>query len=121
MQEPSIAHIDRKTTVWITTSFIGWHRWKNAPLISQQYLKEYHRHVFHVKLGVLVEASRQVEFIELKDYINEYIKQAWSNQYFDDSCEVIAHRLFGMFDAEFVEVSEDGENGARVEKQKDPA
>lgn len=106
----------KKTIVWITTSFIAWHRWKDAPAFAD-YLRVYHRHVFHVKLGVEIVESRQIEFIELKRRVDAHIYVYYSQRYFELSCEDIAVNLMDKFKAEFVEVSEDGENGARVECQ----
>jgi len=113
--------METKTTVWITTSFIGFHRWKDAPS-SVGYLRDFHRHIFHVKIAVLVQTeNREVEFHTLKSLVNSYIHDTFQNQYMEYSCETIAKMIFKyVFHVirlpycEFVEVSEDGENGATV-------
>lgn len=104
-----------RTTVWITTSFVGHHRWVDAPP-AVVFLRQWHRHVFHVRLGVQVSRhDREVEFFQLKARVNDYLRQFWEGRHFEDSCESIAASLLVAFDAVFVEVSEDGENGAVVD------
>lgn len=105
-----------KTVVWVTTQFEGIHCWPEAPE-EVRYLKHPHRHIFHVKIGVTVShANREIEFILLKKRVNEYITQMNLAGPHTLSCEMMATMLFQEFQADFVEVSEDGENGARVEK-----
>lgn len=103
-----------KTIVWITTSFEHFHSWPDAP-DDVAFLRATHRHIFHVKLGVAVShANRHVEFIALKKAVDLHIS-LW-DEVSDRSCEMMATELLERFGAEFVEVSEDGENGARVER-----
>lgn len=107
-----------KTVVWITTHFTGFHRWEHAP-DNVSFLRDFHRHVFHVKLAVRVtHHNRDVEFFTLKDKVEHFIKYEYHGKFFPYSCEQIAEQLFNEFGAEWVEVSEDGENGARVEATK---
>src|ERR1035437_2990931 len=52
--------------VFCTFRQSGFHCWDNAP-VSYVYLAELHRHVFHVRVSVIIEDSnREVEFIALK-------------------------------------------------------
>ena len=105
-----------KTVVWITTQFVGYHRWKDAP-DQVAFLRNEHRHIFHVKLGVRVDHdNRAVEFFMLKEEVNKHLKLHFEGRRFELSCEQIAAKLLSYFSAEFVEVSEDGENGATVTK-----
>jgi flagellar biosynthesis component FlhA len=105
-----------KTYVWITTSFEGWHHWENAP-DTVPYLRDNHRHIFHVKLWKEVqEQDREIEFITFKHNVESYIEQKYEGHSFHYSCEMIATDLLNHFQASIVEVSEDGENGARVER-----
>lgn len=103
------------TMVFVTTQFEGFHRWKDAPP-QYGYLKDWHRHMFHVRLRKKVDASRQIEFIELKQKINAYIDTMFKGKEhrFELSCEELAEQLLHYFNAHMVEVSEDGENGAIV-------
>ncbi len=103
-----------KTIVWVQTQFEGFHRWKDAPR-AVSFLRNFHRHIFKVKLGVEVgHGNREVEFFDLKDRIDDFLKVHIRANYFDFSCEMIAAILLDTFNASFVEVSEDGENGATV-------
>jgi len=103
-----------KTVVWIQTSFEGFHCWKDAPR-EVMFLRSDHRHIFHVKLGVqVVHQDRDVEFFQLKKRVDDFIKEHYQGKWFRYSCEQIAGQLLTKFDADFVEVSEDGENGATV-------
>lgn len=104
-----------RTSVWVTTQFIGFHRWKDAP-DEVKFLRDWHRHVFHVKLGVPVDHNnRDIEFILLKDKLSYFISANFAKQ-FEYSCEQIAEMIVTKFNGSFCEVSEDGENGALVER-----
>jgi len=84
------------------------------------FLRDYHRHVFHVKLGVTVShGDRDVEFFQLKRKVCKHLLENYDQQQFEKSCEMIASELMSEFGASFVEVSEDGENGATVEQDNE--
>jgi len=103
-----------KTIVWVSTLFEGCHRWLSAPN-DVSFLRNYHRHIFDVKLGVEVTGDdREIEFFQLKRKVDKYINKQYEGKSFDFSCEMIAKQLLIIFNACFVEVSEDGENGATV-------
>ena len=108
-----------KTTVFCRTRFVGYHRWTSAPK-ELKYLRDYHRHQFHVELEVLVDhADRAVEFIQLKQLLDSYLFIHWCEERFEDSCEMIAKAIRDEFTKHaylvyYVEVSEDGENGGRI-------
>lgn len=100
-------------TVFCTTQFEGFHRWPDAP-DEVAFLRERHRHIFHVRLEVEVNHDdRNIEFILLKRRLDEHIAgnlrrvntSTWS-------CETWARDIAEAFDAVRVEVSEDGENGS---------
>lgn len=108
-----------RTIVWVTTTFPAQHRWQGAP-DDVAYLRNYHRHLFHVKLGVEVKRlDREVEFIQLKQKVDEYITRMYKDQELEVSCEMIAVDLLGRFSAAYCTVSEDGENGATVCRRTD--
>ena len=101
------------TVIYVTHQFVGFHRWKDAPH-AVRFLREYHRRVFHVKLAVRVyHEDRETEFFDLKARLGRYL-ETFRNQYFDHSCETLARMIRDDFKAEWVDVSEDGENGAVV-------
>jgi hypothetical protein len=100
--------------VWVTTRFAAFHRWSDAPQ-SVAFLREYHRHCFHVKMGVKVgHNDREVEFFTLQGQLGTYIAVHFANKMFTYSCEDIAEQILRRFDAVYVTVSEDGENGATI-------
>ena len=103
-----------KTVVWVTTQFEAFHRWKNAPN-DVSFLRDYHRHIFHVKVGVEVShGDREIEFFQFKRKVERRVECVWKGKKFDGSCEMIAEDLRAYLGASFVTVSEDGENGATV-------
>jgi hypothetical protein len=101
-------------SVYIRTTFEGFHRWKEAPQ-ELLYLRDYHRHIFHVEVIYKVKhGDRDKEFITLKNRMDDYLMK-WKNKYFDESCEQIAMDIaMSRDDIEGVRVSEDGENGAYI-------
>lgn len=104
--------------VWITSQFVAYHRWAKAPE-DTAFLRNYHRHMFHVKMGIeVLHGDREVEFFDLKRRLDEYINDEFREGRFGFSCEIIAELILDEFNASWVEVSEDGENGAIVEKDR---
>jgi hypothetical protein len=113
--------LDAKTYVYCTTRFVGFHRWPDAPS-EVKYLRDNHRHEFHVKVTVQVgHNDRDVEFITLRERVDELFSGGSSiHQFGAKSCEMIAEDIISFVEADgtykihSVEVSEDGENGAIV-------
>lgn len=100
--------------VWIQTTFEGFHRWIGAPA-AVAFLRGFHRHIFKVKLGMEVtHDNREIEFFQLKGEVDKFINKFYQGKRFESSCEEIAGHFLNQFDASFVEVSEDGENGATI-------
>lgn len=104
--------------VYCTTRFVALHRWDNAP-DSVAFLRNEHRHVFHVKVACPVShAERDIEFITLKAVVDAAIKDMLANWTGTASCEQICdgikNRVSKKYLVASVEVSEDGENGAVV-------
>jgi hypothetical protein len=112
VQDKIISH------VWITTSFEAWHRWPDAPK-ELGYLKQHHRHIFHVKLmKEVTHDNRDIEFHTLKHSVMDRISSHYKYAYTSKSCEQMAKELLEYFNASMVEVSEDGENGATVIREQ---
>lgn len=107
-----------KNYVVIKTQFEGFHYWKDAPE-EVKFLRDLHRHIFHVRVEVPVKhENRDVEIILLKRFIDtlcsiltEPIKKKGL------SCEQIATTIAKVTAVKYninrcaVEVLEDGENG----------
>lgn len=108
-----------KSEVYCTLQVEGIHNWPGCPFEEVSYLRNPHRHVFHIKAHAPVHHDdRDVEFILLKHHITEYLNTTyWSDDvwclYFGArSCEMIARELIDQFGLSRCEVNEDGENGA---------
>lgn len=94
------------------------HAWPQAP-DTVAFLRNTHRHVFHVKLSMPVTHSdRQKEFFLVQRWLLAELP-AEDTDLGSASCEDLATTLVRAAAREFecsveVEVWEDGENGARV-------
>lgn len=102
-----------RSFVVIRTSFEAIHCWPECPFQYADFLKQRHRHIFHVEMKWETKEDRQVEFIEMKKKVDELLRNCY--QYQDlgrRSCETIAFEIASAFEADFVSVFEDGENGA---------
>lgn len=111
-----------KTCIYITTTFVGFHSWKDAP-DEVAFLRHPHRHIFHVKATFEVSHdNRELEFFMIKKEIDDWIASFYpSTVVLSKSCEMIAKDIFITFSKLYcsmvsVEVSEDGENGSIVER-----
>jgi hypothetical protein len=101
----------------INTTFEGTHFWEEAPQ-EVSYLKNEHRHLFHVRVEKKVShAEREIEIILFKRKVGEIIAvfQKYTPGVINWSCEEWAKRLLQSLEADKVEVLEDGENGAIAE------
>lgn len=97
----------------------GLHYWKNAPPIVE-YLKNEHRHVFHIRCEFAVKNSdREIEIFIQENKIRNYIKEKYGEPalFGQMSCEMIAEEIMQYFPkCKACEVLEDGFGGARLEK-----
>lgn len=123
------------TEVFCTLQIEGIHAWPGCPFDEVAYLRDPHRHLFHIKAWKKVTHSdRDVEFIMLKHMIEHYFLTHYRQTvvgptnhgnvtiikqevcvFGSKSCEMIAQELIEHFDLSRCEVSEDNENGAIVE------
>lgn len=110
-----------KTTaeVYCTLQVEGTHNWPGCPFDEVAYLRDPHRHVFHVKAyKPVTHSDRDTEFIMLKHHIVTYIQSRYFSpltklcEFGPMSCEMIAQELIDWFKLSACEVSEDNENGA---------
>lgn len=120
-----------KTSVIITFQLEGIHNFPAARELFPEvgFLADPHRHMFHFKLAKQVNHDdRDIEFLMFKRQVQTYLQLqfaiSFSPGFNSDwlicnfgsrSCEMIAKQLLEKFDCLWVEVWEDGENGARVE------
>lgn len=105
-----------KTFIVVRTSFEAYHQWPECPFSDVAFLKNLHRHIFHVEVKIETTSDRQIEFIRHKNLINKFIDSKYKGlDLGPTSCEVIAEQLAKEFGASSVEVFEDAENGAIYE------
>lgn len=112
-----------KTYVIVNLQVEGMHRWEACPFKEVEYLRNFHRHMFHIKaVKDVSHDDRDVEIIMLKREISSYLEAKYYYPALDlchfggMSCEMIAKDLVKQFNLEYCEVLEDGENGAAVRK-----
>jgi hypothetical protein len=111
----------KRTSVWFTFSFEGFHRWPEAPEWCG-FLSSRHRHLFNVRVEVPVShVDRDIEFITTKRELSRHVADTWpGGELGAMSCEALAGQLAEQMIGRYglgwatVEVDEDGENGARV-------
>lgn len=109
--------------IWaiIRTTFEARHRWKDAtePVL---FLQNSHRHIFYVELWVEQEQrDRDIEYIQEKDKLNQFINREFEGFDMEHSCEDIAKKIKAYWENMYgnrkikVKVFEDNENGCLVE------
>lgn len=113
--------------VYCSLQVEGTHCWPSCPFDEVAYLRDPHRHVFHIKAYKHVtHDDRDVEFIMLKHQIQNSLRLGYWNEdqklhvFGAKSCEMIAKELIFNFHLHMCEVNEDGENGAIVEVTEEP-
>lgn len=112
------------TTIIVKLSVDGMHNFPNASELypEVEFLQHRHRHMFHFTVSKKVNHNdRDIEFIMFKrdiiDYLyNRYSTNSRTMEFGSSSCEMLAKEILEQFDCEWVEVFEDNENGARVER-----
>lgn len=112
------------TTVFCTLQVEATHNWPGCPFEEVAYLRDPHRHVFHIKAyKTVTHSDRDIEFIVLKHQIQEYLFVRYFSPlqrmhvFGPMSCEMIASELADRFDLYQCEVSEDNENGCVLVRQ----
>lgn len=119
-----------KTFVGIRFEVEGFHNYPDASKNHGdlvKFLEQSHRHIFKFNCKKRVNHdNRDEEFILLRRKVKRYINQNFPvfeshcecYDFGSMSCEMIAKQLLKEFDFDSVEVSEDGENYAIVEKEE---
>lgn len=100
----------------------GLHSWENCNIKEVDFLRNKHRHLFHIECKKEVkELDREIEIIQLKRKITEFIESNSNNNngykcvdFGNMSCEEIAKHLLNAFNLDSCQVLEDNENGAHV-------
>ena len=115
--------------IWVTFEKEGLHRYPaalNDPNLKTDdeydvsFLGYIPRHIFKFKVWICVEHhDRDIEFIQFKRWLEKLYAEKTLQLDFK-SCEMIAEDLHAQIDARYpgrsvwIEVSEDGENGALI-------
>lgn len=115
--------------IWVTFRKEGIHKYPAAltePSLATgdeydvSFLGYPHRHIFHFRVWISVEHSdRAIEFIQFKRWLENLYNQG-TLQLDYKSCEMMAEDLYAQISAKYpgrevwIEVSEDGENGALI-------
>lgn len=113
-----------KKTITVKTSFVGFHKWDNAP-DRVAFLKDLHRHIFNVEVEFKVNHNdRDLEFFLMKELVQKIIKSLYKKNpdYIDWlmvwSCEMIAEDIYEqiptVYEVVRVNVSEDWENSSTL-------
>jgi len=99
----------------------GIHCWPDCPIEEVAYLKDPHRHMFHIEcVKPVFHDDRDIEFIQFSHTILDYLNDKYYSethkclQLGSLSCEQIAQELFDAFDLIGCQVLEDGESGSRL-------
>lgn len=110
------------TNVVVKLQVEGFHNWSEAPEVVS-FLRDRHRHIFHVELvKEVTHADRDVEIILMKREVERHMLSMYNSgnsnnrwcEFGEMSCEMIAEELLETFDCVSVQCLEDNENGAIV-------
>ena len=120
-------HAQRK--IWVTFQKEGMHRYPAAatdPALATgdeydvSFLANPHRHMFHFRVWAdVIHNDRDIEFIQFKRWLENLYKDG-TLQLDYKSCEMMADDLYIQIASRYpnravwIEVSEDGENGALI-------
>ena len=120
-------HAQRK--IWVTFQKEGMHRYPAAatdPALATgdeydvSFLANPHRHMFHFRVWAdVIHNDRDIEFIQFKRWL-ENLYRSGTLQLYYKSCEMMADDLYIQIASRYpnravwIEVSEDGENGALI-------
>lgn len=112
-----------KTYIIVNTQFTAIHNWPDCNIAEVDFLIHPHRHIFHVQVKCEVfHDNREIEFIQLKNRLNNYLSYINNTFIGSKSCEMIAkdiakfvNDLIGQNVVKSVRVLEDGENGGEIE------
>lgn len=102
------------TNIIVNLQFEGIHRWGTCPIEEVKYLRDPHRHMFHICCKKAVSHDdRDIEIIQFKHRLQEFLSGEYPRgEMGETSCEMLAKKLLQRFGLSYCSVLEDGENGA---------
>jgi hypothetical protein len=112
-----------RTTIIVKLQYEALHNWPGVVEALPDkpeiwFLKDPHRHIFHIMCEKTVTHSdRDVEIILFKRKILKWLDEYYQGNLGAISCEMLAQHIAGLFKCDMVEVLEDNENGGRVYMQ----
>ena len=84
-------------TVYSYVQVEGLHKWGNCPIDEVSYLRDLHRHTFHIKCYKTVyHDDRDIEFIQFQHTVKDYLQK-----YFDPTANCLN---FGNFNAKSIQI-----------------
>lgn len=97
----------------------GIHQWAECPIKAVEFLRNPHRHIFHITCKKeVIGNDRDIEIIMFKRSILSYLHAMHGQgdivNFGNMSCEAIAEELCYKFNLSSCKVLEDNENGAKV-------
>lgn len=112
-----ITYIPVCTSIKVKAEFRAQHRWADCPFEEVAFLREWHRHVFHVEIDLWVtHGDRDEEFFMVQHRLRTCVGQ-WEGKQVEKSCEMFAEAVliyFSTYNVRSVTVSEDGENSGTI-------
>ena len=108
-----------KTSIIVKLQVEGVHCWPDCDIEEVSFLKQPHRHIFHIACKKEVRHDdRDIEIIQFKHRIHDYLRAKYSNgnmcEFGAMSCEMLARELMQFFGLCYCSVLEDNENGAEI-------
>lgn len=102
------------TNVIVNLQWEGIHQWSACPIEEVKYLRNPHRHMFHICCKKAVSHDdRDIEIIQMKHFILQYLELEYPDHNLGEtSCEMLAKKIATRFGLNYCSVLEDGENGA---------
>lgn len=110
----------KRTLIVVKSRFEAIHCWPDCPYEDVAFLRNPHRHEFHVTLKCEVSHDdRELEFIQSKRILEQILKEFFHQRDLGSlSCEMVAHKIYRFIPfREYIReihVYEDGENGAEL-------
>lgn len=113
-----------ETYIIIRDQFPALHSWPECPHEEVAFLRNPHRHMFHVEVKLVVDHNdRAIEFFMFKRVLSQVLLDLYANRDLGSkSCEMLCndlrHVIFYNYPEKVtiksISVFEDGENGAEV-------
>lgn len=103
------------TNIIVNLQYESTHNWPECPFEEVAFLRDLHRHVFHICGKKKVEHNdRDIEIIMLKRNIIRWLGINYPKSLGRKSCEDLAEEISRQFQLDYCSVLEDGENGAEI-------